>query len=159
MDGSNQKMCILVDGDNMSDHYDMSLDIAVAHNSTRTKATKQRPQYRLHWDRDDLAAYRSTCDNLLSTIVIPTEALLCTLSCCQIHDHALNSYYKDIIDSLREASGCCVLSVREGMEKHWWSPELDLKQECTYITNLWRSCGCPRSGNLNETLRPIFVPK
>jgi len=152
VDGDDPKVCILVDGDNTSDHYAISVSLNMAYNNDWREATKQQPRYRLRWDRADLAAYRSTYDNLLATIVIPTEALLCTLPCCQIHDQVLNSYYKDIVDCLREAAGCCVPCVREGIEKHWWCSELDeLKRECIQITNLWRSCGCPRSGYLNET--------
>ena len=48
-------------------------------------------------------------------------------------------------------SSLCVPEVRVGVEKHWWTPELeDLKHECTEQTNIWRLNGCPRSGIVNE---------
>ena len=38
-----------------------------------------------------------------------------------------------------------------GIEKDWWSPELDdLKQQCIEITNVWRYHGCPRTGEINN---------
>jgi len=38
-----------------------------------------------------------------------------------------------------------------GVQKHWWSEELDeLKQEAIDATSLWRSVGCPRSGMVNN---------
>jgi len=91
VDGADPNVSILVDGYNTSDHYATPLGINVADNNVKTKNTKQRLQYRLRWDRADLAVYRSTCDNFLATIVIPTEAFLCTLPCCQTPDHASNS--------------------------------------------------------------------
>ena len=37
-----------------------------------------------------------------------------------------------------------------GIEKHWWSPQLDdLKQQCIEIT-VWRYHGCPRTGEINN---------
>ena len=48
-------------------------------------------------------------------------------------------------------SSLCVPEVRVGVEKHWWTPELeDLKHECIEQTNIWRLNGCPRSGIFNE---------
>jgi len=45
--------------------------------------------------------------------------------------------------------------VKIGYQKPWWTPDLDnLKQQCIDITNLWKSVGRPRNGNINaERLR------
>ena len=38
-----------------------------------------------------------------------------------------------------------------GIEKHWWSPELDdLKQQCIEITNVIMAVQCPRTGEINN---------
>ena len=48
--------------------------------------------------------------------------------------------------------------IKVGVQKHWWSPELDdMKQQCIDITNLWNYAGRPRSGDINaERLRCKF---
>jgi len=52
---------------------------------------------------------------------------------------------------LLSVSSLCVPEVRVGVEKHWWSLELeDLKHECMEQTNIWRLNGCPRSGIFSE---------
>jgi len=41
--------------------------------------------------------------------------------------------------------------VNGGIQKHWWTPELDdLKQQCIDATEMWKSAGRPRSGELNN---------
>jgi len=57
----------------------------------------------------------------------------------------------DIDRCLNTASVPAVPRVKTGVEKHWWSQELDeLKSECVQITDQWRSAGCPRSGEINS---------
>ena len=48
------------------------------------------------------------------------------------------------------AANNCVPVKKLGVQKSWWSEELDrLKQETIDATNFWRSVGCPRSGTVN----------
>jgi exonuclease III len=141
---------ILVDGDNISDHWAISLVITTL-GGLANKPDKQPKVSRLMWDRVDPPTYRSTTSSCLSKINIPTESLLCNTPGCIIHCAELENYYTDIVNCLSHAAEMCVPSVRVGVEKHWWSPELDdLKQECIAATDLWRHAGCPRSGDINS---------
>jgi len=144
------KSGILVDDINTSDHYAVNLSLLGVTSSVDSLYTNQ-PHYKLRWDRADLSLYQSTCNKYLSGIDLPVEALLCkTANCCN-HFHILNGYYCQLVDCLRGAGDICVPQVRAGTEKHWWSPELeDLKQQCIQIVHIWRNCGCPRSGSINE---------
>ena len=41
--------------------------------------------------------------------------------------------------------------MRVRLQKPWWSPDLDaLKKQCIVITDLWKSSGRPRSGEINS---------
>jgi len=86
----------------------------------------------------------------LSNIVLPTEVLLCKGKSCVCHYGLLQRYYSDIVNSLETAGNQCIPSVKVGVRKHWWSPDLDeLKQQCNDICNLWKDIGCPRNGLIN----------
>lgn len=140
---------ILADGDNTSDHLAISL---VINNlvGLADEPVKQPKVSRLMWDRVDPSNYSSTTSSCLSRINIPTEALLCCTPGCTNHCGELDIYYTDIVNCLSHAAEVCVPSVRVGVEKQWWTPELDdLKQECIAATDLWRHSGCPRSGDIN----------
>jgi len=52
---------------------------------------------------------------------------------------------------MRTAGDACLPQIRVGIEKHWWSPELEeLKQQCISVVQIWRNSGCPRSGSIYE---------
>ena len=144
------KSVIHVDEDNTSDHYAISLSTAGVNVSTNRQPVSN-PCYKFRSDRADLSAYQDMCNSYLSCIELPVDALLCKTSNCSCHNSALNSYYAQIVDCVRSAADTCIPRVRVGVEKHWWSPELeDLKQQCVQITHIWRNSGCPRSGSLND---------
>jgi len=147
----NESKCttILLDGNNTSDHLAISLVIS-SPTGAADRPVKQPQVDRLMWDRADTSQYQSMTSDLLSHIDIPTEALLCCDAGCVNHCAELEKYYSDIVNCLSTAASMCVPSVRAGVEKHWWTPELDdLKQECIAATDMWRLAGCPRSGDIN----------
>jgi len=59
------------------------------------------------------------------------------------------------ISCLLTAAINCIPAVKVGLQKPWWTPDLDvLKQQCIDITNTWNFIGRPRSGSINaERLR------
>jgi len=61
----------------------------------------------------------------LSKINIPTEALLCNTPGCIIPCGELENYCADVVNCLSHSAEVCVPSVRVGVEKQWWTPELD----------------------------------
>jgi len=91
----------------------------------------------------------------VSTIAIPVDALLCSNFYCHSHCIDIERYYNNIIWCLTVAASNCIPAVKVGLQKHWWTPDLDnLKQQCIDITNVWNSISRPRSGNINaERLR------
>ena len=89
---------------------------------------------------------------MLDQLQLPTEALLCLNRNCKVHNAALEAYCCNIVNRLESAASHCVPKVKVGIEKYWWTCELEdlIKQECIDITNIWRQYGCPRSGEINE---------
>ena len=56
----------------------------------------------------------------------------------------LEQYYCDTIHCLESSADSCIPSVKIGLQKHWWTPELDeMKMRCLEITNpsLWKYVG------------------
>jgi len=144
------KMCILVDGCNTSDHFAISVTIKMSFSNPHVKPNRVYST-KLRWDRADLSQYEDVCSGMLAQIHLPVDALLCSRNCCSVHNSDLEHYYNCIVECLLSASSLCVPEVKVGVEKHWWTPELeDLKHECIEQTNIWHLNGCPRSGLFNE---------
>lgn len=99
--------------------------------------------------RTNVKWYPHVVASYLAYVTIPIDALMCTKACVD-HLGALDKHCTDIIRCLSLSSKLCIPEVKVGIEKHWWSPDLDdLKQQCTEATTLWRMTGCPRTVNIN----------
>ena len=139
---------ILADGDNTSDHLAISVTLYIPTHIDYIQYKPDRP-VRLKWERAEISEYQNLVASHLSCIDIPIDALLCCKSCTD-HRSTLDKYYTDIVRCLYTSAKLCVPEVKVGIEKHWWSPELDdLKDQCIEATTLWRMAGCPRSGDVN----------
>jgi exonuclease III len=155
-----QNVHICIDGDNMSDHLAISNRVSMASWSHMPKNSNNvsksvNSSVRLLWEKVDIVRYQSVLCSRLADISLPIDALCCVDSNCDSHQAYLEQYYCDIIGCLATAGLICVPSVKVGIQKHWWTPELDdLKQQCIDATALWKSVGCPRNGDINtERLR------
>ena len=94
---------------------------------------------------------------MMSNISLPLDALLCRDASCAIHSDSLECYYNQIIECLTAASNLSVPVVKSGVQKHWWTRELDkLKQDCMDICYLWKSMGCLRNGSVNAEKMDII---
>jgi len=62
-----------------------------------------------------------------------------------------SSYYQELIHCMNEAASHCIPVYKPGVQKHWWTPELDeLKQQCIQATDMWKQLGRPRSDDINN---------
>ena len=144
-----QSVRILVHGDNTSDHLVIKLCLNI---SSDVKFIASRDNlFRQRWDRADLDTYQNVLSVSLSGLTLPVDAFQCAGAACSKHSIALDKYYGDIVNCLRYAATVTVPLVKTGVEKHWWTPDLDdLKAQCIDATDLWRLAGSPRSGELNS---------
>jgi len=124
---STKAVHILADGDNTSDH----LAISVSRNvpvDNKFGHCRQGHSFRLKWERADISLYQNTVASQLSHIDLPINALLCQNNCIG-HNEILDKYYTDILHCLSTSSKLCITEVKVGIEKHWWTADLDdLKQ-------------------------------
>jgi len=150
VDDNVNRTCVLVHGENTSNHFAISCDITLPSLASGYQDDHCH-SFKIRWDRADLAYYQHLCNERLSQVDLPIEALLCQQDRCSIHNDDLQKYYCSIVNSLVSASSLAVPQIRLGVEKHWWTPELsDLKQQCIEHTDIWRQHGCPRSGPIND---------
>jgi len=97
-----------------------------------------------------LGLYQAVLCDALASISYLLDALLCKQVGCQRHSVELERYYTDIVGCLNTAAKQCVPSSKPGLQKFWWTPELDeLKQQSINVCVLWTSIGRPRSGSIN----------
>ena len=100
----------------------------------------------------ELLIYRDTMTSALNQTSVPFHVLnhgsaLCDNVSCSM---ALEKFYEDIVLAVNQADKCLPRK-KHGLSKPYWSPELTaLKQQSIDAHDLWRTCGCPRSG-------PIFL--
>ena len=149
---SDSGIVIHAEDDNISDHYGISFvcDIGTSVVTRMHNDTSQFNRVKYQWKNADLDRYQTFLCNELAKVSLPFTALLCNDN-CNIHCTEIDKYYQDIITSLVTAANSCVPVKKLGVQKHWWSEELDeLKQAAIDATSLWRSVGCPRSGMVNN---------
>ena len=78
--GEGDKSVIMVDGLNTSDHFAISLKIICGFGTSALTVIKIR------WDRANLQLYQSKCVQLLASLDLPIDALLCTERDCAKHN-------------------------------------------------------------------------
>jgi len=126
---------ILDDADNPSDHFAVLCKVVVP-NSTTDSNSKVLKEGKLQWEKGDTVLYSEVLSQQLSTLCLPTEALICTGHCNLCHKDMIERYYQDLVHCMNNAATYCIPVFKSGVQKHWWTPELDeLKQKCIIATD------------------------
>ena len=64
----------------------------------------------------------------------------------------IDIYYYEIVHCLTEACKRSIPRLKVSALKHYWNSTLeDLKQQSILSHNIWKSVGCPRSGDSFKT--------
>jgi len=93
----------MVDGLNTSDHFAISLKINL-YTLVGGLGMPAPSVIKMRWDRANLQLYQSECTQLLASLDLPIDALLCTERNCVKHNCDLDCYYRDIVHCLNTAS-------------------------------------------------------
>ena len=108
------------------------------------------------WEKTDLLTFQGISDGILTKIKVPFQ-LLSQKSSISVHEQQilLNIYYAEIVHALRvaEHASVPVRRFRVGTEKPGWSGNPDIVDSCVkskFWFHIWRECGRPRSGVVNE---------
>jgi hypothetical protein len=100
---------------------------------------------------EQLECYGAMTDELLSTVLLPTDALMCEDAHCvqsTQHKEGIESFYDNIVNALLHASGC-TLAKREKCTyvKPGWNEHVrDLYDASRSYFHMWCHMGKPRFG-------------
>jgi len=69
---------------------------------------------------------------MMSSVKIPVCALNCNgdCDCGGKHCAELQSYFASLSSCLHKSAECSVPVYKPGVQKHWWTPELDELKHC-----------------------------
>ena len=147
---------ILDDADNPSDHFAVTCEITASGYTTDGHWVESK-QGKLQWEKGDTCLCSNVLSQHLSHLFLPVDVLLCRGHCTDTSSHThqdvLERYYQELVHCMNEAASYSIPVYKPGVQKHWWSPELDeLKQQCIQATDTWKQLGRPRSGDVNTEL-------
>ena len=138
-------------GNNVSDHspVEIKLDIDLE----LFKPEKPIHAEYIPWSSlsdHELETFSETMENELRQINVPFHSIFHGSKTCHEvdHIHLLERYYNDVLNAIRKADSVLPRK-KHGIAKHFWSEELSsLKRKSIDASALWRSAGCPKSGNV-----------
>ena len=147
-----KSVSVIIDDINTSDHYAISLSCSTGNTiSGSCNVTNKFNKVKFHWEKANLDHYHYCLSHELSKVNIPSPALCCNGECSNSCVASIDSYYHTIVQCLTVSANSTIPVKKTGHQKYWWNDELDaLKQSCKEATDLWRSIGCPRSGQVNS---------
>ena len=145
---------VIIDvGDNISDHCPITCSLAILFNAEKclTKDERTPILYNERWDKADLLMYYQLTGIYLQQIITPSCLLSSNLvKCTDVYD-VIDQYYIQIVKALKNAAATCVPKIRCHALKAYWNAELDeLKQKSIDWHIVWKECGRPRSGVINN---------
>ena len=149
---------ILEEGDNLSDHLPIAMNLALQINGKRFIPTFPTNKPKLKWSKVNDQLKQEYTERLLSfEKKFPPPQLLCQ-SVCRCRDtncyNAIQQEYNFLVQCLKNADHA-LPRFKPGVEKDWWSDELsNLRSKSISIHNLWVTEDRPRQGPTNaERLR------
>lgn len=161
-----ENMCNLVksvyvkhDGDNLSDHSPVIIDIACQ--STHVPSTTKSPNYpRYNWrsqSASDTYLYQEKLNSLLMSIDVPNDALSCSDLQCQKHNYQIQLFHDNIVNCCLNASEHIHVAAPSHENSHrktvipGWNEYVSPYQEkALFWHSIWKENGSPRSGVLAD---------
>ena len=148
---------ILDDGDNVSDHLPLMMNLACNLGSCPPQDKPRAKQPSLRWEKcseeQKLAYNRSLRTHLHE---VPSLLPSCTNLHCKNESchYAIQAEYNRLVDCMQKADRILPRH-KPGIQKSWWTDDLSsLRQKNIDIHRLWQMEGAPRSGDTNsERLR------
>jgi len=108
--------------------------------------------YKDRWDKANVKEYYDYSGLLFQSINTPKDIIHCPLGCkCVLHYFFIETYYDQIVSSLKKASSRFVPRLPYNWLKAYWNEHLNnLKEQCCDLHKLWRQINSPRSGCIND---------
>jgi len=151
-----EQFTVLHDGDNLSDHdpISMQIHIAISYDNIHVDCVSKP----LWWKATDqqLSQYKQCLDSMLDCMTVPRDALDCEDRFCSEHQDAIQTYHDNIISACMLASSCIPHS-KPGKYKNiipGWSEHVkDYKDKSIFWHKLWKENGSPNNGILFDIRR------
>ena len=142
---------IVHDGDNLSDHSPIQLDLNISFNSDGIEARDDGKLPFINWSKvpsRDLEGYRDLLKLELSSISIPSDSVLHGAENCDSFEHIfdIQRYFESIIRAIDVADKCLSRCFPKTQKDYWNSALSDLKQKSIEASDLWCSIGRPKHG-------------
>lgn len=146
--------------DNLSDHepviLELKLNVDVLH--VNDKVHISRPSW-VRANSGDINNYRISLSERLSSVHVPSEALLCTNLHCNNEEH-----FQDINLYSLEISKACIASAEDtipysrppgtkGRIPGWNERVRPLREKSIFWHTIWNECGRPRDGVIAGVMR------
>ena len=151
---------VLHDIDNLSDHepivLKLSLDVKLIGYCHRVHAPRES------WVKateTDCLNYRCVLSQLLNSITLPVDTLLCAdLRCHDIsHFNALNTYAQHITDACLNAAKSCIPQTCDrqssGRLPGWSDRVQPLRDKSLFWHRIWLDCNRPKTGVVADCMR------
>ncbi|ELT97547.1 hypothetical protein CAPTEDRAFT_202914 [Capitella teleta] len=147
--GSIESYLCLHEGDNLSDHLPVCLNLDV-----KASFAPQSNAYALNcpsWQRatvQDKAAYQLRLKELLREGDIPFDVFSCRpFECvCEDHGRMIEQYYSDVMSAMITASKECIPSRSKKKAAGWSTYVSHHQEESIFWHRIWLSSGRPRTG-------------
>ncbi len=141
--------CVTHDGDNLSDHSVVSLQLAieVTHNTINVCNFNK-----LLWRKashSQLNTYQSNLDTALSDVLLRDNVVQCNDMFCHAHHADIQMYHDNIVKACLQASTCIPISKPGGHRKciPGWTEFVDeYKDKAIFWHKIWKENGSPHSG-------------
>lgn len=149
---------VILEGDNLSDHYPVRLSLFVPIVYTGQALDSGTRPVKLSWDTaspEAIAAYQSMLSELLQGLSVPSELLSCINPKCDLHSDAITRYCDGVISCLVEAGSRCVPKCKPpGKHVVGWNDLVrPLREDSIFWHNIWKECGSPKVGWVTQVMR------
>ena len=147
---------ILDEGDNLSDHLPITLNLAINASGHSSVPPTVQPCRKLLWEKItpwQINDYTQRLSALVDVLPPPEVELRCGTTCiCSSSSckQSIQEEYDGLLQCLKSADSF-LPRFKGGIAKGWWTDDLSkLKNKSIEVHNAWKNAGKPQSGPINE---------
>ena len=151
---------ILDDGDNLSDHLPVVMNMSVQCHFIKATVSESNTLNvsRLRWDKCDLSNYYNLTHYYLSAVNVPMSLLYSDGSVCTQNDgnvpESISLFYNELVGALNLAATQSVPVCKQNFFKFWWDEECQLlKDNSVSKHRVWVDSGRPHVGPIACDMR------
>ena len=157
--------CVRHDGDNLSDHDPIMLNLNIDWNLIATVPLHHSSKCRPIWHKaneHDLSMYKQSLQINLSSLQVPTDAIMCHDVLCNVKSHfdALNTYSNALIHACIDSASHTIPRTTLAGESHcnkvmpgWNEYVAPYRDKSILWHDIWVGCGRPRDGIVADIMR------